>query len=794
MKNNFLISLLLIFFSINHSFSNEIFFETQKIDIFQNGNLIKAINGKATTKNENIEFYADNFNYDKNTNILKTNGNSEAVIKSNNLKIRSNKANFYIIEKKIEAFENIELTISEYGLMINADEIFYEHDNGIIKSNSKTYLKDKFDNEYNFDSFVYEINKNLLKVVNLKSISLNGDTFESPIGFINTKTGKIFAKDPKIELDNRNLTENKQLRFEGNSVIRNNDFTEVTKGVFTSCKKRDDCPPWSISAKKIKHDKKKKIINYEDAILRLYDVPVVYFPKFFHPDPSVKRQSGFLIPTIKNSSNSSNFLNTPYFLAITENKDATISPRFYSDNKFLLQTEYRQVNKNSDHFLETSLLEENSSNTKTHLFYNYNKILDSNNFDEASLELQLQKSNNDTYLKKEKIETETDFDGENLINSIYLDLIKEDLSINIKSYIYENLNLSSSDQYEYILPEAIINKKINNPTDLNGNFTFNSYNLIRQYDTNVLEQLNINDWIFESDPFISKFGLYNNYKILLKNSNTRTNNSKNYKENNNFSISNIFQLNSEFPLIKDNDFFREIMKPKLSLKISPNHSKDLRNENTRIDLNNIYSIDRASDIDSTEGGISLTYGNEYSLTKKDNNLEILNFKIANNLRLNENDDLSKINQIGEKTSNFFSEFTYNHNDFWTTKYNLTIKNNLEDVNYERLANQFTFKNFQTSFDYINENDNLENLSFISNHTTYSIDDSNSFSFSTRKNKTQNLTEYYNLMYQYSNDCLAATLIYNKDFYRDRDIRPEQSLMLKLTFIPLGETTIPSFID
>ena len=100
MKNNFLILLILIFFSINHSFSDEIFFETQKIDIFQKGNLIEAINGKATTKNENIEFYADNFNYDKTTNILKTNGNSEAVIKSNNLKIRSNKANFYIIEKK----------------------------------------------------------------------------------------------------------------------------------------------------------------------------------------------------------------------------------------------------------------------------------------------------------------------------------------------------------------------------------------------------------------------------------------------------------------------------------------------------------------------------------------------------------------------------------------------------------------------------------------------------------------------------------------------------------------------
>ena len=78
--------------------------------------------------------------------------------------------------------------------------------------------------------------------------------------------------------------------------------------------------------------------------MKLYDVPVMYFPKFFHPDPTVKRQSGFLIPTIKNSSNKDNYLKTPYFFAIAENKDATFTPRFFTNDKILLQTEYRQLN------------------------------------------------------------------------------------------------------------------------------------------------------------------------------------------------------------------------------------------------------------------------------------------------------------------------------------------------------------------------------------------------------------------------------------------------------------------
>ena len=63
-------------------------------------------------------------------------------------------------------------------------------------------------------------------------------------------------------------------------------------------------------------------------LLKIYDVPVIYFPKFFHPDPTVKRQSGFLVPSVKNSFNQVH-LNLPYFMVIAENKDATFSPRFY---------------------------------------------------------------------------------------------------------------------------------------------------------------------------------------------------------------------------------------------------------------------------------------------------------------------------------------------------------------------------------------------------------------------------------------------------------------------------------
>ena len=164
-------------------------------------------------------------------------------------------------------------------------------------------------------------------------------------------------------------------RMKGVSIFYDENNVIVNKSVFTNCKKRDGCPPWLLKAEEVKHDKQNKTINYKHAWLNLYDVPVFYFPKFFHPDPSVKRQSGFLAPSYSQVNNSGNFLEIPYFLAISENRDFTLSPRIYSDNKALYQGEYRHITKNTENILDASikndsvtLLKKNSTNS--HLFFN----------------------------------------------------------------------------------------------------------------------------------------------------------------------------------------------------------------------------------------------------------------------------------------------------------------------------------------------------------------------------------------------------------------------------------------
>ena len=86
---------------------------------------------------------------------------------------------------------------------------------------------------------------------------------------------------------------------------------------------------------------------------------------------------------------------------------------------------------------------------------------------------------------------------------------------------------------------------------------------------------------------------------------------------------------------------------------------------------------------------------------------------------------------------------------------------------------------------LKENSTLQNTNLFENESTYNFNTSNSLSFKTRRNREISLTEYYNLVYEYKNDCLTAGIKFNKTYYEDRDLKPEENLMFTISFYPLS---------
>lgn len=109
---------------------------------------------------------------------------------------------------------------------------------------------------------------------------------------------------------------------------------------FTTC--YDPVPDWQIRASEITISADKKSLEAYHARFSLFDIPVLYVPYLTMP-LSNDRQSGFLYPKISTSNSSGLEIETPYYVNIAENLDATITPRYMSERGTQLITEFRYL-------------------------------------------------------------------------------------------------------------------------------------------------------------------------------------------------------------------------------------------------------------------------------------------------------------------------------------------------------------------------------------------------------------------------------------------------------------------
>ena len=148
------------------------------------------------------------------------------------------------------------------------------------------------------------------------------------------------------------------------------------------------------------------------------------------------------------------------------------------------------------------------------------------------------------------------------------------------------------------------------------------------------------------------------------------------------------------------------------------------------------------------------------------------------------DNIPISSTTNRKTSNIFGYINNNLFDNLNLNYNFSLDNDLKTFNSHNISTEISVNNFLTTFNYIEERSVIGSTHIISNSTSYKINDENSFSFSTSRNQAINLTEYYNLSYEYKNDCLTAALRFNKTFYNEGGLVPSENLFFTITLIPL----------
>ena len=857
---------ILFYFLLNiNSNAEEIFnFDVTELEISEEGNIFKGFNKGTVTSNDGVTIKANTFIYNKSLNILEAYGNVKATDTKKDIIIFSDYSKYYKNEEKILTFGNSKAT--NKGVKINADNFEYNKTTDVLNANgdviidetinnykinaesityiineekifsqgiTKALVQSKYEFEssdvlllrnemelssskfttilekkstfYKADKFKYFIKDELLKAENvevIENVSLadgESDKLYFKNGFFDFKNQSFKASETRLKLK-KNLFDEKENdpRLVGASSESNNNITSIHKAIFTSCKEKKDnnCPPWSIKAEKVKHDKQKKQLIYDHAFIRVFNVPVMYYPKFFHPDPSVKRQSGFLKPRFNESDILGSSLNTPYFYVISENKDLTFKPTIFDSGIQMWQNEYRQQNKNSSFVSDFALTknytnaDDNKKNSIGHFFSKFKLNLDLDKFNTSELNINIQKVTKDTYLKvfdDVLLESPVKPSDKNIMSSsVSLSLDHEKFNLSSGLNLYENLQTSkNSDRYQYVFP--YYNLSFSSISNSYGSINVNSSADNNLSNTNELKsklQNNIN--FYSNDVILDNFGIKNNINYFVKNINKVGKKSDGeYTSSLQSDVKSLLELRSSLPLIKIDEKYTDTLTPQLSLRINLDEKTKYDKNDRNINVSNIFEIDRLGLGDSFEAGKSITFGLNYKRQNADN-LDLFGFNIASIMRENNIGDLNSKYDINKENSNIFGSANFNFSEYFKIDYDFALDNNLDKLNYNSLNISIIANNLKTDFNFIEENNSFNDTNVLENTTSYQFDDNNYLVFKTRRNRKIDLTEYYDLVYQYKNDCLTAGIKYNKTYYADRDLKPNENLMFTVTLYPLTE--------
>jgi LPS-assembly protein len=409
----------------------------------QLGGVGTAASGHTINRNEPVTFTADEVDYDKNSSVVTATGH-------------------------VEAWQN--------GHVMRADKIVFDRNTGVAAATGHVVLLEP-DGEVMFADYA-EMHNNM------------NDGILKDMRALMQQNGRLAANGAQ--------------RTHG-------QINELSKVVYTTCNlcaKDPTRPPlWQIRAASAVQDAEHKKVEYRDATLEMFGIPVAYSPYFWNADPSVKRESGILPPVLGSSSSIGAFFGQPYYLVIDDQSDATILPMITTEAGPQLDLEYRR------RFNDGSMI------VNTSLGYIYNSP-------QGSLATSGQFDYDDTWRwgftvnRASSTQYVTDFhlvqglagDSNVLTSQLYLEGFGQGSYTRLDSKFYQGLNgVLNVSTLPTVLPRYEYSY-VGMPDSLGGRFSFSTedFNVIRSEGTNTQRASLTMEW---ERPFMGLLG--DQWKITL---------------------------------------------------------------------------------------------------------------------------------------------------------------------------------------------------------------------------------------------------------------------------------------
>ena len=592
--------------------------------------------------------------------------------------------------------------------------------------------------------------------------------------------------------DNSRVAASSGQRFKGK-------ISKLKKALYTACNCDDPNknPTWQIKAQEITHDSNRKKIKYKNAFLEFLGFPVAYAPYYSHPDPSVKRQSGFLVPKYTSNSELGSIFSTPYYFFLSPYKDLTIEPISISSQRPVIFGQYRQAFYNGELNIEGSFTNaERRTRSATYSNKNRGHIFIKGNFDHNDFwryGFNIKRSTDDTYLRRYLFEGATD----RLKSDFFIEGFDQ------RHYFYATglTTQSQSATYESRKTPLIL-------PSINYNFQSEKTNIgFIDLDLNFLsltrrEGADSKKIIIQpaiTYPFKDKFG--NRFVIKAETSlsaymlshisRTGSYDYKGYK----YRLQPQLLLGWDLPLQKTQNNYNYLLKPQAALILAPNRGDDalIPNEDSvsfefdEIDLFNSSLYPGTDKIEKSNQRID--YGLDFSIKSKEKELKT-DFFIGQSIRIRKNNNFSVHSGLHERWSDIIGRIGFGFGTNSNLSYRFLFNKDQMKTRRDEVSFSTRIYNNSLSIGYIyleptsGISDEREELNFSS---TQRFNDNYSLYYSLREDLSSSGAGLLGqtLSLKFNNECLTTELFLSRSYSMDREIKPNDTIGINFIFKTLG---------
>ena len=654
---------------------------------------------------------------------------------------------------------------ADQKIKIIADEIQVLKDEDIIEATGNAVAIDKKGSKLKSDKMIYTGKKSEINAIgNVIFNDLEGNTFFFDELLSDDSINNLQGKNIRARLDDNS-------RITGSSFNKKNNISSLENAEYTPCVETDylikNCPGWKLKSKRIFQNSDSKTIHYDHARIHLFNIPVFYLPYFSHPDPSVKKRSGLLMPTAETDQNLGDTFSIPVFYNIKNNLDLTFTPTFQSKSNNFYSINYRQLNDLGKINIDASFDDnDDDSGTSNHFF------LDSQiNNPYGKLDAFVQTSNDDTYMRKNKINKLTV-----LKSGLSFNQSNNNKYISLEAIGYKHLAIQNSEQWEYVYPRLIYNIDNLDNEFFDGNVSLNnqfdySKSLNDSYTTLASSQLNWHDNLISK-----KNGLVFENRANLRIVSISIDN-KNTKDTDNIRF--YPQINSiiSYPLIRSSKEITQTLSPVIMPILAPYNNYTAAQS---ISSSNLFSSNRATSIKEWESGPRVNYGVDWFI--ENNNDTNLKLTLGQSYRINKNksdtsqevSDYFLSSNASIKNNYLNNSIVFDRNDIDVKSISMNTYTELYDLKL-RLDYDYTSGKYATS----NEQ--------VAIGGEYNFEDNFYLRFTGTKDIDTNKNIGYQYGILYEDNCLGIDFNYYRDLTIDRDIKESDGYSFTIVLKPFGST-------